>query len=152
MSLSQFASFIEPGSIKFYLNSAGFITCDRKYHQTLYVAFLLANADRFIPIVGHHRFYNTIQQIEIDDDLRFETNGNLYLPPLVISELLAAEKRHEYIKVLSSTRGAWKPVSVYVLCMFLILLAARAIISFSDRVEDALNTQGEMLELLERNR
>lgn len=137
MSLADFQSFIEPGAIKFYVNAAGYITCDRKYHEALFKLFVIVNWKRFSTVAGNDYLENVILNFTRHDELLFTAKGDLYRAPLAISQLLKMEKRREYIFALVATRPIILKTVSFV-AILVVLLYQVASLSYGDRLMQSL--------------
>lgn len=146
MSINQFTSLFEPGTIKFYQDEGGFLTCDSLYHELLYKKFIIVNEERFAKIIGRNTLYNLLSQIRPGSKLKFDSNGNLYNPPTEIKYLLNAEKRYNFIEALTKEREIVLTIGVYLACIIAVLVAVRKL-TFSDRVGRALETEFELMVL-----
>lgn len=138
MSFSDFIEFLAPNTIDFYLNSAGYLTCDERHHLSLFQTFIVHHWARFAKIVGPQQLFKALEELNSSSVLKFNSSGELVDPPLAIYTLLQAEKRHTTLASLLQNRTDIVGIIAFLISASVLLFVAKKLTLF-DSIKDALN-------------
>lgn len=141
MSFPQFMDFITPGTIDFYLNNSGYLTCDERHHMSLFQTFVVYYWERFSKVVGPQKLYKVLESIDASSVLQFDSSGALVTPPLPIYTLLEAEKKQDTVVGLLESKLDPTGIIVFIIGIAILLTIRR--LSLFDAIRQTL-TQGKV--------
>lgn len=100
MDLKEYMPVIN-GSLKIYVNENGYLTIDKKYHDSVLKLALIHYWKRFSNIIGPERLWNIVSSIS-SSSFYFNLDGTPVSPAPEIVNLIALEKRKKTIESISS--------------------------------------------------
>lgn len=128
MNLDEYFPIIN-NAIPLYFNSAGLITTDRKYHETIYKLTILYYWNRFAQCVRHDKLWSIFtkfQPTKTENFFLFTTDGRPHNAPSSIEYLKRKEQENLLInnqrRIVHHTFPSHSMIIVVVVVAFLFML------------------------------
>lgn len=128
MNLDEYFPIIN-NAIPLYVNSAGLITTDHKYHETIYKLTILYYWDRFAQCVRHDKLWSIFTKIKsskTDNFYLFTTDGRPHNAPPFLEYL----KRKEQEKLLINNQRQFSNHNMVIIIIIIIIVAIFSMLFF----------------------